>query len=107
MANEILKDEILKEEQLEQVAGGTYAQTFRDMDEFSRRTGYRFHGDDSQKRDQLRNILFKCGIKLKDHGGLTPNEYFTLDKNGKRTGSISEQAALDLAVQNYRDGKFI
>lgn len=107
MAKEILKDEILNDEQLDGIAGGSYSQTFENMNEFSRRTGYHFHGSDSDRRDQLRNILFRCGIKLKDHGGSDPNEFFILDKHGNRVGSISERAALDLAVQNYRDGRFI
>ena len=35
MANEILKDEILSEEQLEQVAGGTCDETLHDMNFFN------------------------------------------------------------------------
>lgn len=106
MANEILKDEILQDEQLEQVAGGTYAQTFDNMNEFKRRTGFQFSGNDSQKRDQLRDILYKCGVKLKDHGGLKPNEYFIVDRQGNRR-SVSERTAMDFAVQNYKSGTFI
>ena len=34
MTNEILKDEILKEEQLDQVAGGTIAESYDDADRF-------------------------------------------------------------------------
>ena len=34
MAKEILKDEILKDEQLDQVAGGTVAESFDDADRF-------------------------------------------------------------------------
>lgn len=106
MADEILKDELLEDEQLEQVAGGTYAQTFNNMNEFTRRTGFQFSGDDSQKREQLRDILYKCGVKLKDHGGLTPNEYFIIDRQGNRT-PVNERAAMDFAVQNYKSGTFI
>ena len=53
MAKEILKDEILKDEQLDQVAGGTLRETYEDMDKFTDRTGYNFHGDFDKFRDML------------------------------------------------------
>ena len=107
MANEILKDEILKDEELDQVAGGTYAQTFNDMSRFSRETGFQFHGSDSNKREQLRDILFKCGVKIKDHGGFSDNEYYLLDRQGNRIRSLTETEALNTASHNYRNGDFI
>ena len=107
MAKEILKDEILKNEQLDNVTGGTYAQTFADMNRFSHETGFQFHGNDSQKREQLRNILFRCGIKIKDHGGFEPNEYFLLNNKGEKIGSLDEKSAMNTAIQNYKHGIFI
>ena len=56
MANEILKDEILKDEELDNVAGGTLGQTWNDMDRFTRETGFGFHGSDSSRREQFRDI---------------------------------------------------
>ena len=107
MANEILKDEILKDEELDQVAGGTYAQTFNDMNRFSRETGFQFHGSDSNKREQLRDILFKCGVKIKDHGGLSNNEYYLLDRQGNRIRSLTETEAMNTAIHNYKNNDFI
>ena len=107
MAKEILKDEILSDEELENVAGGTYAQTFADMDRFSRETGFQFHGSDSNKREQLRDILFRCGIKIKDHGGFDDNEYFLLNGKGEKIRSLNETEAMNTAIHNYRAGNFI
>ncbi|MBQ3452430.1 MAG: hypothetical protein IJG32_09205 [Selenomonadaceae bacterium] len=107
MANEILKDEILKDEQLDQVAGGTLAQTNDDIRRFARETGFRFHGNDSQQREQLRDILYRCGIKIKDHGGVNNNEYFLLDRKGNRIRTLNENEAMNTAIHNYRNKKFI
>ena len=107
MANEILKDEILKDEQLDQVTGGTLAQTAADMNRFERETGFRFHGSDSSRREQFRDILFRCGIKIKDHGGFTNNEYYLLDRQGKRIRELTETEAMNTAIHNYRNRDFI
>ena len=108
MANEILKNEILNDEELDQVAGGTYAQTFNDMNRFSRETGFQFHGNDSQQREQFRDILFKCGVKIKDHGGFSDdNEYYLLDRQGNRIRSLTETEAMNTAIHNYKNNDFI
>lgn len=107
MANEILKDEILKDEQLDNVTGGTLAQTAADMNRFTRETGFRFHGNDSQQREQFRDILFRCGVKIKDHGGFEDNEYFLLDRQGNRIRTLSETEAMNTAIHNYRNNDFI
>ena len=107
MANEILKDEILKDEELDQVAGGTLAQTAVDMNRFTRETGFRFDGNDSQQREQFRDILFRCGVKIKDHGGFEDNEYFLLDRQGKRIRELTETEAMNTAIHNYRNRDFI
>ena len=104
MANEILKDEILKDEQLDQVTGGTLAQTAADMNRFTNETGFRFHGNDSQQREQFRDILFRCGIKIKDHGGFNDNEYFLLNNKGEKIRSLNETEAMNTAIHNYRHG---
>ena len=107
MAKEILKDEILSEEELDNVAGGTYAQTFEDMDRFNKSTGFQFTGNDSNKREQLRDILFRCGVKIKDHGGFHDNEYYRLNERGEKIGSLSQNEAINLAIANYKSGRFI
>ena len=104
---EILKDEILSDEQLDNVAGGTYAQTFEDMNRFSKSTGFKFSGSDSDKREQLRDILFRCGVKIKDHGGFDDNEYYRLNAQGQKIGTLNENEAMNLAISNYKAGNFI
>ena len=107
MANEILKDEILKDEQLDNVTGGTLAQTAADIKRFANETGFRFDGNDSQQREQFRDILFRCGVKIKDHGGFEDNEYFLLDRKGNRIRTLSENEAMNTAIHNYRNRDFI
>ena len=107
MAKEILKDEILKDEELDNVAGGTLAQTAADIRRFANETGFRFDGNASQQREQFRDILFRCGVKIKDHGGFSDNEYFLLDRQGKRIRTLSENEAMNTAIHNYRNRDFI
>ena len=107
MADEILKDEILKDEELDNVAGGTLGQTREDIYRFGRSTGFRFTGNESKQREQLRDILYRCGVQIKDHGGYHDNEYYRLDEKGKQIGSLSQNEAINLAIANYNSGKFI
>ena len=86
------------------MAGGTLAQTAADIKRFANETGFRFYGNDSQQHEQLRDILFRCGIKIKDHGGIVNNEYFLLDRQGKKIRSLSENEAMNTAIHNYRNG---
>ena len=105
MADEkILKDEILKDEQLDDVAGGTLAQTQNDMDKFSAYTGVQFYGDSSQRREQFRDILFRCGVKIKDHGGADANEYYLINAQGQKIQALTEDQAMNIAINNYRLG---
>ena len=107
MAKEILKEELLKDEQLDNVAGGPLAQTAADMNRFTRETGFRFHGNDSSQREQFRDILFRCGVKIKDHGGFEDNEYFLLDRQGNKIRSLNETEAMNTAIHNYNRRDFI
>jgi len=107
MAQEILKDEILNDEQLDNVTGGTLAQTASDIKRFTHETGFRFDGNDSQQREQFRDILFRCGVKIKDHGGFEDNEYFLLDRQGKRIRTLTETEAMNTAIHNYKNRDFI
>ena len=103
MAKEILKDEILNDEQLDQVAGGTYGETFADMDYVTRYTGIQFYGSDSDKRAKLRDLMWEGGIQLKDHGGSTPNQYFVINQQtGQKLYETDRENALYYAVMNIR-----
>ena len=102
MANEILKDEILKDEQLDNVAGGSDRETFADMDYVTRYTGIQFHGSSSNKRAQLRDLLWEGGIQIKDHT-VSENRYYVIDeKTGNRLYETDRQNALYYAVMNIR-----
>lgn len=105
MADEkILDNEILNDEQLDNVAGGTLGQTENDMNTFTAFTGVQFYGDDSQRRDQFRTLLFSCGVKIKDHGGSDANEYYLLNPQGKKIQTLTEDQAINIAINNYRTG---
>lgn len=97
--NKILKDELLDDEQLDQVAGGTYAETFDDMDFFTKYCGVPFTGSASKKRETLRDLFAANGIKIKDHGGIfndEANEYYLINADGSRT-EVTRNYALGYA----------
>ena len=104
MANEKFADEILSDDELDKVAGGTLWQTAEDMNRFSRSTGMKFTGDASQQREQFRDILFRCGVKIKDHGGGDANEYYLLNAQGQKVQSLTEDQAMNIAISNYHSG---
>ena len=103
MAKEILKDEQLTDEQLDNVAGGTYGETFADMDYLADRLRVYFHGSDSDKRAKLRDLMWKGGIQLKDHGGSTPNQYFVINQQtGEKLYETNREDALRYVVAKLR-----
>ena len=80
----IFKDEILSDEELENVAGGTIDQTLADGNELYKR-GLLSSGD-ALHSTPVRELLHKMGYKYVDHGGIKlfggkDNEYF--DKAGE------------------------
>ena len=84
MAKEILKDEILSDEELDGVAGGTRIETFQDGDELYKRG--LISEDDALSSSKVREAIHKLGYKYVDHGGVNmfggkDNEYF--DKKGE------------------------
>ncbi|MBQ3725842.1 MAG: hypothetical protein II902_02095 [Selenomonadaceae bacterium] len=86
MANEILKEELLSEDQLENVAGGTTREIVKDTD-FMQAIG--LLRQDETEKDDLRRAWAQGGVTLILHGGKeNANEYY---KNGKQ---ISREAAL-------------
>ena len=87
MANEILKEELLSEDQLEDVAGGTSREIKKDTD-FMQTIG--LLRQDETEKDDLRRAWAQGGVTLIMHGGNNlANEYY---KNGKQ---ITREVALE------------
>ena len=91
MAKEILKDEILKDEELDNVAGGTFAESYSDANAFEKLGVKIFETKlagipilDHEGFVNLRNAFNKYGVTIKDDGSLggdimgtsKPNQYF-------------------------------
>ena len=85
MANKILKDEILKDEELDNVAGGTYLESSSDAIKFKENgvdIGIPIIGDTiaimgHDEFVKLREAFNKYGVTIKDNGGLLKaNEYY-------------------------------
>jgi len=79
MAKEILKDEIMDDEELDGVAGGTRIETFQDGDELYKRG--LLSAEDALSSSKVREAIHKLGYKYVDHGGVKmfggkDNEYF-------------------------------
>ena len=77
MANEILKDEILKDEELDQVAGGTFAESYSDAQQFEKLGVKIFKNDlagvpllDPEGFVNLRAAFEKYGVTIKDDGSI-------------------------------------
>lgn len=81
MADEkILKDEILSDEELDGVAGGTRIETFQDGDELYKRG--LLSAEDALSSAPVRNILHKMGYAgYEDKGGIVNGNIYT-DKSG-------------------------
>ena len=84
MADEkILKDELLDDSELDNVAGGTRVETYGDGNELYKRG--LISADDALSSSAVRDKLHQMGYNYKDHGGMAlfgakNNEYF--DKGG-------------------------
>ena len=77
MAKEILKDEILKDEELEQVAGGPFAESYSDAQQFEKLGVKIFKNDlvgvpllDPEGFVNLRAAFEKYGVTIKDDGSI-------------------------------------
>ena len=80
MAKEILKDEILKDDDLDRVTGGTRIETFQDGDELYKRG--LLSAEDALSSAPVRDVLHKMGYAgYKDNGGLINANIYT-DKKG-------------------------
>jgi len=99
MAKEILKDELLTEEQLDNVAGGTFAESYSDANEFEKLGVKIFKNDivgvpllDHEGFVNLRNAFDKYGVTIKDDGSIfgdlmgtsKTNEYYIGGKKVSR-----------------------
>ena len=96
MADEkILKDEILNDEQLDEVAGG-YREETQGMVNFLKDHGVQLHGSDSDQRAKMREILWHSGVQIKDHNS-SANEYYRVDtRTGQYLGKIDHNTALTM-----------
>ncbi|MBQ4495443.1 MAG: hypothetical protein II968_06710 [Selenomonadaceae bacterium] len=77
MAKDILKDEILKDEELDQVAGGTFAESYSDAQAFEKLGVKIFKNDlvgvpllDPEGFVNLRAAFEKYGVTIKDDGSI-------------------------------------
>ena len=79
MADEkILKDEILKDDQLDEVAGGSYAESYDQIVQLSN-IGIGFYYDRDASVNKLGGLYAHAGIKLVAHNGENhPNEYINM-----------------------------
>ena len=94
MADEkILKDEILSDEQLDNVAGGYYQQT-QGMVNFLKDRGIQLHGSDSQQREKMREILWHCGVQIKDSNSSENKYYHVNTVTGQYIREIDHNTAL-------------
>ena len=99
MANEILKDEVLSDEQLDNVAGGTFAESYSDAQQFEKLGVKIFKNDlvgvpllDPEGFVNLRNAFEKYGVTIKDDGSIwgdltgksKANQYFIGGKEVSR-----------------------
>ena len=83
MADEkILKDEVMSDEELDGVAGGTRLETYADGNELYKRG--LISAEDAGSSSKVREALHDLGYKYTDHGGMAlfgakDNEYFNKD----------------------------
>ena len=81
MADEkIFKDEVLSDDELDNIAGGTRIETYQDGDELVKRG--LLSEDDALHSSPVRDVLHKMGYTgYKDNGGLLNGNIYT-DKKG-------------------------
>ena len=99
MAKEILKDEILKDEELDNVAGGTFAESYSDAQQFEKLGVKIFKNDlvgvpllDPEGFVNLRAAFEKYGVTIRDDGSIwgdltgksKANQYFIGGKEVSR-----------------------
>ena len=102
MANEILKEELLSEDQLEGVAGGTSREIQKDTD-FMQAIG--LLRQDETEKDDLRRAWAQGGVTLILHGGKeSPNEYYHNGQQVTREFALKftmQTSGQDVNINNY------
>lgn len=78
MADEILKDELINDAQLDEVAGGSYQQSYNQMMFLSQQMGINFFPNDRDASvNKLGGLYQHAGIKFVAHNKDDhPNEYY-------------------------------
>ena len=97
MAKEILKDEILKDEQLDNVAGGTSDESLRDMMFFNRHCGIGF---DPHNWD---NAVNKMGELYRMSGTRFEAHNDRADGTTKRNRYVDIASGHDISYEQARD----
>ena len=107
MANEILKDEILKDEQLDNVAGGTSAESYRDMMFFNRYCGIGFDPNSWDNSVNKMGELYRLsGTKFEAHndradGTTKHNRYYDI-KTGDEITYVQARDRLVHSINVWR-----
>lgn len=87
-----MKQNALREDELEQVTGGTYFET---TDDFRRCKELGIVGRHDTDWSKMRDNIQQYGFWMKDHGGFTANHYY-------RTGSNQEVSREQMWREIYR-----
>lgn len=105
MANEILKNEQLTEEQLEGVAGGTNREINKDW-QFMTDLALMNPSDSNLDMDQMKRAFAQFGYTLIEHDDDTANEYY---KNGKQVNRVDvlRQIAKTQHVKDFDVNKYM
>ena len=101
MAEEIKKDEIISDEQLDQVAGGTYDQSYYDMMLLRDKCGIGFDPNSrSNSVNKLAALYQRAGTIFRAHNGDDhPNEYYD-----GRGNPVSEETAINDLIYKINAG---
>lgn len=102
MAEEkILKDEILNDEQLEEVAGGTYEESYSDMIYLNRKCGIGFYPHSREASvNKLGYLYAQAGLRLEANNDCYGNRYY--DEKGRL---ITHEEAFGKLVFAINHGK--
>ncbi|MCR5833830.1 MAG: hypothetical protein K6G55_04190 [Selenomonadaceae bacterium] len=100
MTNEMIKDEMINDEELDKVAGGTKQESKADCEYITKWTGIQFPKDYNNQNTQLYDFLRGEGYAVDTHRN-KPNVYSRVLPNGKLE-IVPREVALHNAVISYR-----
>ena len=106
MANEILKDEILKDEQLDNVAGGTVREINKDW-QFMTDLALMNPSDNQLDMNQMKRVFAQFGYTIIEHDNDNDaNEYYF---NGKQVNRVDvlRQIAKTQHVKDFDVNKYM